>query len=61
MSLINFTQDNMFLIGGSIIALTGALIWWNIDKINAKMLLGFTPKVNKDVKKEKTELFSKIN
>ena len=61
MSIINFTQDNMFLLGGSIIALTGALIWWNIDKINAKMLLGFTPKVNKDVKKEKTELFSKIN
>ena len=61
MSIINFTQDNMFLLGGSILALTGALIWWNIDKINAKMLLGFTPKVNKDVKKEKTELFSKIN
>ena len=51
----------MFLLCGSAVALTGAIFWWNIERLNAKMLNGFTPKVNKDVKKEKTELFAKIN
>ena len=61
MSGQTFAQENMFLLGGSVLALTGAMIWWNIERINAKMLVDFTPKVNKDVKEEKTKLFSKIN
>ena len=61
MSLINLSRQEMFLLCGSAVALTGAIFWWNIERLNAKMLNGFTPKVNKDVKKEKMELFAKIN
>ena len=51
----------MFLVSGTILVTFVTILWFNIDRINAKLLAGFTPKINKDVKKEKTELFSKLN
>ena len=48
-------------IAAGTIALTGATIYFNIDKLNAYMLENFIGKINKDCRQEKTILFESLN
>ena len=59
MSLV--LKEQMWLIGGGVLALSGSLLWWNIDRLNAKMLNNCVKSFNKDCREEKKKLFEKVN
>lgn len=56
-------RENIVLIGGTAaaVALTGSLLWYNLDRINAKMLDNCVGTMNKDCHHQKKELFKVVN
>lgn len=56
-------RENLVIIGGTAVAvaLTGSLLWYNLDRLNAKMLDNCVGTMNKDCAHQKRELFKVVN